>query len=90
MPANTTARPSFANLAPTLRKKHALALRRCRLSAPVEPLFGPAYRMVEWENKNDPRVQCRIFPANCTSKEIAEALRAHVPGRRYGPVDEDA
>jgi hypothetical protein len=38
MPANPAARQSFANLAPTMRKQHALALRRCRLSAPVEPL----------------------------------------------------
>lgn len=89
MPANPAARQAFANLAPTLRKQHALALRRCRLSAPVEPPFGPAYRMVEWEVRNDPRVQRRVFPADCTPTQIADALRAHVPGRRYGPRDDD-
>jgi hypothetical protein len=89
MPAKNAARQSFANLASTMRKQHALTLRRCRLSAPVEPPWGPAYRMVEWEAKNDPRVQRRVFPADCTPSQIADALRAHIPGRRYGPSDED-
>jgi Protein of unknown function (DUF2866) len=89
MPANTAARQSFANLAPTMRKQYALTLRECRLSLPVEPLFGPAYRMVEWVLKNDQRVQRRVLPADCTPSQIAAALKSHVPGRRYGPNDDD-
>ncbi|SAL70252.1 hypothetical protein AWB71_04260 [Caballeronia peredens] len=89
MSARHAARQTFANLAPTLRKQHALALRACRLSAPVEPLWGTPYRMVEWEAANDPRVQRRVFPADCTPSQIADALKTHIPGRRYGPRDEE-
>ncbi|AET91744.1 hypothetical protein A9R05_23265 [Burkholderia sp. KK1] len=89
MSANTAARRRSANLAPTLRKQYALTLRECRLSLPVEPPWGPAYRMVEWVMKNDARVQRRVLPANCTASQIADALRSHVPGRRYGPSDDD-
>jgi len=90
MSANTAARRSFANLAPTMRKQYALTLRECRLSLPVEPPWGPAYRMVEWVLKNDQRVQRRVLPADCTPLQIADALKSHVPGRRYGPTDDDA
>jgi len=90
MSANTAARRSFANLAPTMRKQYALTLRECRLSLPVEPPWGPAHRMVEWVLKNDQRVQRRVLPADCTPSQIADALKSHVPGRRYGPTDDDA
>lgn len=89
MSANTAARRSFANLAPTMRKQYSLTLRECRLSLPVEPPWGAAYRMLEWVLKTDPRVQRRVFPADCTASQIADALRSHVPGRRYGPRDDD-
>ncbi|SAK92478.1 hypothetical protein AWB79_06819 [Caballeronia hypogeia] len=89
MPANSASRRNSANLAPTLRKQHALSLRECRLSLPVKPPWGPAYRMVEWVQKNDQRVQRRVFPADCTPSQIADALREHVPGRRYGPRDDE-
>ncbi|EKS67114.1 MULTISPECIES: DUF2866 domain-containing protein [Caballeronia] len=89
MPANTAARRSFANLAPTMRKQYALTLRECRLSLPVEPPWGAPYRMVEWASKTDQRVQRRVFPADCTPSQIADALKSHVPGRRYGPTDDE-
>jgi hypothetical protein len=89
MPARNNARRNSANLAPTLRKQYALTLRECRLSLPVERPWGPAYRMVEWVTSNDVRVQRRVISADCTPSDIAAALRSHVPGRRYGPSDED-
>ncbi|SAK55601.1 hypothetical protein AWB76_02197 [Caballeronia temeraria] len=89
MPSNTAARRSASNLAPTLRKQYALTLRECRLSLPVEPPWSPPYRMVEWVLKNDQRVQRRVVPADCTPSQIADALKSHVPGRRYGPNDEE-
>jgi len=46
MSANTAARRSFANLAPTMRKQYALTLRECRLSLPVEPPWGPLESVV--------------------------------------------
>ncbi|SAK96119.1 hypothetical protein AWB77_05576 [Caballeronia fortuita] len=89
MPANTVARRSSANLAPTMRKQYALTLRECRLSLPVERPWGAPYRMVEWVMKNDQRVQCCVLPADCTPSQIADALKSHVPGRRYGPSDDE-
>ncbi|MDR5776008.1 MULTISPECIES: DUF2866 domain-containing protein [unclassified Caballeronia] len=89
MPANTAARQLFANIASTMRKQSALKLQECRLSEPVEPPWGTAYRTIEWSLKSDPRVQRRVVPADCTASELAETLRSHVPGRCYGPSDED-
>ena len=45
--------------------------------------------MVEWVLKNDQRVQRRVLPADCTPSQIADALKSHVPGRRYGPTDDE-
>ena len=89
MSAPAAARRAFANLAPTMRNEYALKLRECRLSAPIEPPWGRAYRLLEWMLKTDSRVQRRVFPADCTPSQIADALRSHVPGRRYGPTDDD-
>ena len=89
MPVNTVTHRRFANLAPTMRKQYALRLSECRLSLPIKPPWGRAYRMLEWVLKNDRRVQRRVFPADCTPSQIADALRSHVHGRRYGPSDED-
>ncbi|WP_244816832.1 DUF2866 domain-containing protein [Caballeronia sp. Lep1P3] len=89
MPANFAARPTFANLARAMRSHTALKLSRCRLSAPIEPPGGEPYRTVEWTLKTDPRVQRCVLRADCTPSDIADALRAHVPGRRYGPSDDD-
>ncbi|WP_250452905.1 DUF2866 domain-containing protein [Caballeronia sp. ATUFL_M2_KS44] len=89
MPANTAARPSFANLARAMRSHTALKLSRCRLSAPIEPPWGQPYRMVEWSLKSDPRLQRCVVPADCSPSDIADALQSHVPGRRYGPHDDE-
>lgn len=86
---SSATRRNSANLAPTLRKQYALTLRECRLSLPVERPWGAPYRLVEWVMNNDARVQRRVIPADCTPSQIADALRSHVPGRRYGPSDED-
>jgi hypothetical protein len=45
--------------------------------------------MVEWARKSDPCSQLSVVPAEFTTSEIAEVLRAHVSGRRYGPTDSD-
>jgi hypothetical protein len=39
--------------------------------------------------KNDHCIQRRVVPADCTTSQIADVLRTHVPGRRYGPADND-
>ncbi|VXB81741.1 conserved hypothetical protein [Burkholderia sp. 8Y] len=89
MSVNTAARPAFANLARAMRRHTALKLSRCRLSAPIERPWGEPYRTVEWTLKSDPRVQRCVLRADCTASDIADALQAHTPGRRYGPTDDD-
>ncbi|SAK64406.1 hypothetical protein AWB81_02431 [Caballeronia arationis] len=85
-----SANASSRNLASEMKSQHALALHECRLSAPFDQPWGPSYRLVEWVVKNDPCIQRRAVPADCTTSDIAEVLRSHVPGRRYGPADGDA
>lgn len=85
-----TAKASFQNLAPAMKAEHALSLHECRLSAPVERPWGRPYRLVEWVLKNDPCVQRRVVPADSTTSQIADVMRTHIPGRRYGPDDADA
>ncbi|MDR5739139.1 MULTISPECIES: DUF2866 domain-containing protein [unclassified Caballeronia] len=89
MSRNAVARPPFANLARAMRSHTALKLSRCRLSAPIQPPWGQAYRMVEWSLKSDPHLQRCIVPADCTPSDIADALNSHVPGRRYGPREDE-
>jgi hypothetical protein len=89
MPARTASRPSFTNLASTMRSQYALRLNECRLSQPIEPPWGRAYRMAEWIFKDDARLQRRVVPADCTPSKLAEEIRTHVPGRRYGPTDDE-
>jgi len=89
MSADTAVRPVFANLARAMRRHTALKLGRCRLSAPIQPPWGRPYRTIEWTLKSDPNVQRCVVPADCTPSEIADALQSHVPGRRYGPRDDD-
>jgi hypothetical protein len=84
-----SANASSRNLASEMKSQHALALRECRLSAPFDQPFGPPYRLVEWMLKNDHCIQRRVVPADCTTSQIADVLRTHVPGRRYGPADND-
>jgi hypothetical protein len=33
------------------------------------------------------RLSAPFVPADCTTSQIADVLRTHVPGRRYGPAD---
>jgi hypothetical protein len=80
---------TFENLAATMKREHALPLRECRLSAPVEPLWGRPYRLLEWVLKSVPGVQRRVVPVDSTPSQIADVLKAHIPGRRYGAEDED-
>jgi hypothetical protein len=90
MTAHTlTRRRSFANIARTMRSQYALTLNECRLSPPIEPLWGRAYRLVEWVLKGDSRLQRRVVPADCTPSQIADEIKSHVPGRRFGPHDDD-
>jgi hypothetical protein len=90
MPARPAARQTFANLARTMRSQHALKqLHECRLSQPIEPLFGPAYRMAEWVLKGDWRVQRRVVPADCTPSQLADEIKAHIPGRCHDLRDDD-
>jgi hypothetical protein len=89
MPAHTAARPTFANLARIMSRECALKLSECRLSPPIEPPWGRAYRLVEWVLKTDSRLQRRVVPADCTTSQLADQIKAHVPGRRYGPRDDD-
>ncbi|KND54114.1 hypothetical protein BVER_05693 [Candidatus Burkholderia verschuerenii] len=89
MPAHTAARQTFANLARTMRSQYALKLQTCRLSQPIEPLWGQTYRMAEWIFKDDPRLQRRVVSADCTPSQLADEIKAHIPGRHYGPNDED-
>ena len=81
---------SFQNIKSTMKTEHALPLHECRLSEAVERPWGKPYRMVEWARKSDPCSQLSVVPAEFTTSEIAEVLRAHVSGRRYGPTDTDA
>jgi hypothetical protein len=83
------AKALFENLKPAMKAQHALTLHECRLSEPVEQPWARPYRLVEWMAKSDPCVQRRVVPADCTTSELADMLRAHVPGRRYGPADGD-
>jgi hypothetical protein len=80
---------SFQNIKSTMKTDHALPLHECRLSEAVERPWGKPYRMVEWARKSDPCSQLSVVPAEFTTSEIAEVLRAHVSGRRYGPTDSD-
>jgi hypothetical protein len=89
MPARPAARQNFANLVRTMRSQHALRLNECRLYAPIEPLWGSAYRMAEWVLKDDSQVQRRVVPADCTTSQLADEIKSHVPGRHYGPRDEE-
>ena len=84
-----SANASSRNLASEMKSQHSLALHECRLSAPFDQPFGPPYRLVEWMLKNDHCIQRRVVPADCTTSQIADVLRTHVPGRRYGPADND-
>ena len=83
------ANASFQNIRSTMKSDHALTLQECRLSDPVERPWGAAYRTVEWALKSDPCRKLSVVPANCTTSDIADVLRAHIPGRRYGPPDAD-
>jgi Protein of unknown function (DUF2866) len=84
-----SANASSRNLASEMKSQHSLALHECRLSAPFDQPFGPPYRLIEWVLKNDHCIQRRVVPADCTTSQIADVLRTHVPGRRYGPADND-
>jgi Protein of unknown function (DUF2866) len=81
------AKASFENLKPAMKAQYALSLHECRLFAPVEHPWAQPYRLVEWMAKSDPCVQRRVVPADCTPSQLADLLRSHVPGRRYGPGD---
>ncbi len=48
MPAHTMKRPTFANLARTMRSQFALKLNECRLWQPIKRLFGQAYRIAKY------------------------------------------
>jgi hypothetical protein len=89
MPARTARRPDFTNLKATMRSLYALRLHECRLSQPIEPPWGAAYRMAEWSLKDDARLQRRVVRADCTPSMLADEIRAHIPGRRYGPFDDE-
>ncbi|WP_277184662.1 DUF2866 domain-containing protein [Caballeronia sp. BR00000012568055] len=89
MPARSVRRPDFTNLKSTMRSQYALRLHECRLSQPIEPPWGRAYRMAEWSMKDDTRVQRCVVPADCTPSRLADEIRAHIPGRRYGPQDDE-
>jgi hypothetical protein len=80
---------SFQNIKSTMKTEHALPLHECRVSEAVERPWGRPYRTVEWALKNDPCRKVSVVPAECTTSEIADVLRAHIPGRRYGPADAD-
>ncbi len=80
---------SFQNIKSTMKTEHALPLHECRLSETVERPWGRPYRTVEWALKNDPCRKVSVVPAESTTSEIADVLRAHIPGRRYGPADAD-
>lgn len=77
----------FQNIKSAMKTEHALPLQECRLSAPMERPWGGAYRTVEWALKSDPCRQVSVVPADCTTSDIANIVRAHIPGRRYGPAD---
>jgi hypothetical protein len=85
----TAARPSFANLAPTMRNQFALKLHQCRISQPIERPWGRAYRLIEWVLKGESRIQRRVVPADCTPSQIAAEIKSHVPGRRCGPPPDE-
>jgi hypothetical protein len=89
MSARTASRPSFTNLASTMRSRYALRLQECRLSQPIEPPWGHAYRMAEWISKDDARLQRRVVPADCTPSRLADEIRSHIPGRRYGSNEDE-
>jgi len=80
---------SFQNIKSAMKTEHALPLQECMLSDPVERPWGRSYRMVEWALKSDPCKQLSVVPADCTTSDIADVVRAHIPGRRYGPTDSE-
>jgi Protein of unknown function (DUF2866) len=86
-PLTMAANASFQDIKSTMKTEHALPLHECRLSEAVERPWGRSYRTVEWTLKNDQCRQVSVVPAECTTSEIADVLRAHIPGRRYGPAD---
>jgi hypothetical protein len=45
--------------------------------------------MVEWVSKTDPSVRRLVVAADCTTAEIADVLKSHVPGRRYGTQEDE-
>ncbi len=72
-----------------MRSQYALILNECRLSQPIEPLFGKAYRMAEWISKGDSQLQRRVVPADCTPSQLADEIKSHILGRRYGSGEDE-
>ncbi|HTI18997.1 MAG TPA: DUF2866 domain-containing protein [Trinickia sp.] len=73
----------FKHLRGMLKREHALPVRSCRVSTPVQRPWGRTYRLVEWTLATDaPSHRC-IVPAEMTDSEIARLVASHVPGRVY-------
>jgi hypothetical protein len=74
----------FNHLRSMLKREHALPVKSCRVSMPVQRPWGRPYRLVEWTTHNDLPSYRRVVPAESTDAEIASVVASHVPGRLYG------
>jgi hypothetical protein len=63
-------------------------LRGCRVSAPIQGLWGSGCRIVEWIDTTG-QISRRVVAEDVTADEVRATIRHHVEGRKHRLIDDE-